>query len=211
TENLMMNDDDDEINPSLANIATKNSLSLTIVWKCLLFHSLHQDLSIGLLTGMEFRDSRASAFVADRGGNVKINADTNQMIQRVIKLCKDSVKKYDEKDSWMKGYVSSFEFPSLNDYLSRSEETKVFHDGGKRMVLVVLSLVGVLSKNGTGYLRLAKLFLLHIFILNYLPLKCRAAPSPPSFDNESEENRFMKEFYKFSAKALLSNTFKEII
>ncbi|CAH1763007.1 4789_t:CDS:10 [Entrophospora sp. SA101] len=196
---------------SLTNIATEKSLSLTIIWKCLLFHSLHHDLSIALLTGMEFRDSRASAFVADRGGNIKMNAKIEQIIQVIVEVCEASIKIFDEKNSWMKGSVLSFEFPLLDDLLLSKETEKIFHDGGKRMVLVILSLVGVLSTSKRPeYIQLARLFLLHIFILDYLPLKYRAAPPPPPFDDESEENRFMKEFYKFSAKALLSDGFKEI-
>nr|CAG8529464.1 15724_t:CDS:10 [Entrophospora candida] len=196
---------------SLTNIATEKSLSLTIIWKCLLFHSLHHDLSIALLTGMEFRDSRASAFVADRGGNIKINAKIEQTIQVIVEVCEASIKMLDEKNSWMKGSVLSFEFPLLDNLLLSKETEKIFHDGGKRMVLVILSLVGVLSTSKRPeYIQLARLFLLHIFILDYLPLKYRAAPPPPPFDDESEENRFMKEFYKFSAKALLSDGFKEI-
>ncbi|CAJ0628064.1 14044_t:CDS:2 [Entrophospora sp. SA101] len=156
-------------------------------------------------------DSRASAFVADRGGNIKMNAKIEQIIQVIVEVCEASIKIFDEKNSWMKGSVLSFEFPLLDDLLLSKETEKIFHDGGKRMVLVILSLVGVLSTSKRPeYIQLARLFLLHIFILDYLPLKYRAAPPPPPFDDESEENRFMKEFYKFSAKALLSDGFKEI-
>ncbi|CAJ0760926.1 2049_t:CDS:1 [Entrophospora sp. SA101] len=140
-----------------------------------------------------------------------MNAKIEQIIQVIVEVCEASIKIFDEKNSWMKGSVLSFEFPLLDDLLLSKETEKIFHDGGKRMVLVILSLVGVLSTSKRPeYIQLARLFLLHIFILDYLPLKYRAAPPPPPFDDESEENRFMKEFYKFSAKALLSDGFKEI-
>ncbi|CAG8716204.1 11247_t:CDS:2 [Gigaspora margarita] len=60
---------------------------MSILLKRLFYHSLHKDLSMALIPGMEFRDSRAQAFVFDRGGNVELSTVEN--IVDLFKLQKD--------------------------------------------------------------------------------------------------------------------------
>ncbi|CAG8787280.1 15237_t:CDS:1, partial [Cetraspora pellucida] len=45
----------------------EKSMKMSILSKGLFYYSLHKDLSMALIPGMEFRDSRAQAFVFDRG------------------------------------------------------------------------------------------------------------------------------------------------
>ncbi|KAF0529896.1 P-loop containing nucleoside triphosphate hydrolase protein [Gigaspora margarita] len=68
-----------------SKILSKEGLrKMLILLKGLFYHSLHKDLSMALIPGMEFRNSRAQAFVFDRGGNVELSTVEN--IQNTVDL-----------------------------------------------------------------------------------------------------------------------------
>ncbi|GES95532.1 P-loop containing nucleoside triphosphate hydrolase protein [Rhizophagus clarus] len=198
------NYDDDE--PSISGIATKNSLKLTIVLRAFMFFSLHHmDTPIALLPAMEFRDSHAYAYVVERG--INSNNEVQEMLNVILNLVMKAFEIYDEKSKWLKGPIENFELTSSSkDLLTSQECSYVWSNGGKRIALILLSLTGVLCNNNDipDFQYLAKIFLLHVIFLDYLPLKLRTA-KPVSNGNTIET--FLQNFYAYSAKIHMSEIF----
>ncbi|EXX74671.1 Ski2p [Rhizophagus irregularis DAOM 197198w] len=200
------NYNDEEIDKSISKIATKNSLKLTIVLRAFMFFSLHdRDKPVALLPGMEFRDSRAHAYVFERGTNSNNEAQEKSSVIKILIM--KALEVYDEKSNWFKGPVENFKLTTLNkDLLTSQECSYVWSIGGKRIALILLSLTGVLCNNNENrdFQYLAKIFLLHVILLDYLPLKLRAA-QPVSNGNTIEA--FLQNFYAYSAKVYRSEIF----
>ncbi len=121
---------------------------------------------------------------------------------------------HDERSVWFKGSVESFELTSLSKDLLTSEEClQVWSNGGKRIALILLSLTGVLCNNTDkpDFQYLAKIFLLHAILLDYLPLKLRTAP--PVNDENTENNEriqlFLRNFYAYCTKVYISDILLE--
>ncbi|RIA88406.1 hypothetical protein C1645_826376 [Glomus cerebriforme] len=189
---------------STSGIATKNSLSLaTISLQAFIFSSLHLDMPVALLPGMEFRDSRSYAFVCERGGNVDL--ETQNKSDVIKKLAIKAFKKYDEKSMWFKNFKLT---SSGRDLLSSQKYLNVWRNGGKRIALIILSLTGVLCNNNDKpvFKYLAKIFLFHIILLDYLPLKLRTAPPLSKDFDESTIELFLQDFYIYCIKFYMGGT-----
>ncbi|CAG8479082.1 3193_t:CDS:2 [Funneliformis caledonium] len=214
TEHLEIDVTSEEIqhDSPLFGIATKNSLKMTVVFRAFLFHSLHIDLPVALLPGMEFRESRAYAFVFERSESMG-----PEILNKSVELAKKVLQVYDEKSVWFKGPVKKFNLnSSCKDLLTSQEFLQVWSNGGKRIALILLSLTGVLCDNvdKPDFQYLAKIFLLHTIILDYLPLNLRT--SPPVDDDEHVESNsriqlFLKFFYDYCAKVYISDILLESI
>jgi hypothetical protein len=201
------NYNDEEIDKSpISGIATKNSLKLTIVLRAFMFFSLHDmDMPVALLPGMEFRDSRAYAYVVERG--INSNNEAQEKSSVIKNLIMKAFKVYDEKSNWLKGPIENFKLTaSSKDLLTSQECSYVWSNGGKRIALILLSLTGVLCNNNDkpDFQYLAKIFLLHVILLDYLSLKLRTA-QPVNNGNTIET--FLQNFYAYSAKVYMSETF----
>lgn len=67
TENINIDTD--------ADIHGRETMRLvSIVWKGFIFYTLHNDLSVAIISGIEFKDSHVKAFAFNRGTffNIKI-------------------------------------------------------------------------------------------------------------------------------------------
>ncbi|PKY41327.1 P-loop containing nucleoside triphosphate hydrolase protein [Rhizophagus irregularis] len=216
TENLEIKEKDNykdkEIDvSSISGIATKKSLKLTIVLRAFIYFSLHMDMPVALLPGMEFKDSRAYAFVLERGGNV--NLETQNKLENIIYLTIKALEAYDEKSNWYK----NFKLTTSSKYLMTSQEyTLICSNGGKRIAIVLLSLMGVLCNNNDKpyFQYLAKIFLLHVIFLDYLPLKSRVSPPLDSEFDESMIKQFLQSFFVYCAQIyidrILPNNFQDL-
>ena len=188
---------------SVLGIATKNSLSLTIILRAFIFSSLHKDISVALLSGMEFRDSRVYSFVFERSGSVDL--ETIKKLVDVGNLSIKAIELYDEKSVWLKGPVKDFKLTTpIKEVLTSKECLHVWSSGGKRIALILLSLTGVLCNNvdKPDFQYLARIFLLHVILLDYLPLKSRVVP--PVDDKITKAKKrielFFQNFYSYCAK-----------
>ncbi|CAG8784920.1 2059_t:CDS:2, partial [Gigaspora margarita] len=175
---------------------------MSILLKGLFYHSLHKDLSMALIPGMEFRDSRAQAFVFDRGGNVE--QSTFENIQNIVDLCSIEATNSNEHANQV---VFSNLFNDqenqnalLNLLLNEQENQNVLNNGGRRLILAIISLITLLNQNSEPIYRLlSKLFLLHIYLLDYITLQLRTLPSMKEIDisNDNIINKFLESFYNY--------------
>ncbi|RIA88407.1 hypothetical protein C1645_877420 [Glomus cerebriforme] len=200
---------------SISGIATGNSLRMTIVLRAFMFFSLHNmDIPIALLPGMEFRDSRAYAFVVERGGNSNIEAQ--EKLEDIKLLTIKAFEVYDEESNWLKSSVEDFKLSSSSEnFLNSQECLNVWSNGGKRIALIILSLTGVLCNNDKpDFKYLAKLFLFHVILLEHFPLKLRSAPPLSNDFDGSTIELFLQNFYAYCAKVyvdgILPNNFQEL-
>ncbi|CAG8471575.1 3281_t:CDS:10, partial [Acaulospora morrowiae] len=184
-------------NPEIDSINIEKS-NASIAWRGLIYHTLHNDLSVALIPGMEFRDSRAKAFVFNRDGNV--NLETQAAKTGIISTCKNRL----EEDKSQKQNVVDFTLSDDEKSLINSQNQTMWINGGKRVVLVILSLVGILrNKSSPEYWLLARLFLLHVYLLDDIALKSRTLPQL-SEETENLATKFLDDFFDYCDYTLTS-------
>ncbi|CAG8659400.1 5203_t:CDS:2, partial [Scutellospora calospora] len=131
-------------NEILISLIPKIQNKLTILLKGLFYNSLHKDLSMALIPGMEFRDSRARAFVFDRGGNV--NQSTIEKLPDIVSLCEFEAVESNEENLWTnieKDFITSV----ISNIFNKRENEEILKNGGQRLILVIISLIAVLHQN----------------------------------------------------------------
>ncbi|CAG8457686.1 16854_t:CDS:10 [Cetraspora pellucida] len=186
----------------------EKSTKISILSKGLFYYSLHKDLSMALIPGMEFRDSRAQAFVFDRGGNVE--PSTIENLPGIVELCSIESQESYKKSSWTNPKEQNFETNSLiSEILNEQENQKIFENGGKRLFFVIISLIDLLKQNSKQkiYRLLSKLFLLHIYLLDYTTLQSRTLP-PIQKINAEVVNKFLNSFYNCCCNILINDSLK---
>ncbi|GBB86738.1 hypothetical protein RclHR1_13130004 [Rhizophagus clarus] len=200
---------------SISGIATKNSLNLTVVLRAFIFFSLHMDMPVALLPGLEFKNAHVHSFLIERSGNVDLKS--LKKLDDVENFTIKAFSIYDEKSKWFKGSVEKFDLITpIKDLLTSEECLDVWSNGGKRIALVLLSLTGVLTNNSDKpyFHYLAKIFLLHLILLDYLPLKSRVIPPINDDDDVCTEAKtrvdlFLQDVYTYCAKIYVSDIYLE--
>ncbi|CAG8433434.1 1777_t:CDS:10 [Diversispora eburnea] len=196
TENFNIDFDSD------VQIPGEKSIRLaSIIWKGLIFDTLHNDLSVALIQGMEFKDSHVKAFAFDRGNTVDLASLSKQ--DDIKSLCKNIIEKLNnnvDDDEKLKYILSDKD----KDLLNSEENQKIWLNGGKRIALIIIPLIGLL-RNNSNYWFLAKIFLLHVYLLDNIKLKSRTL-SPISSESKNIGIRFLSDFFTYCSHALQFDT-----
>ncbi|CAG8644113.1 3471_t:CDS:2, partial [Dentiscutata heterogama] len=196
-------------------LSKKGQKKMSILLKGLFYHSLHKDLSMALIPGMEFRDSRAQAFVFDRGGNVE--SSTVENIPNIVELCSNEAINSNELENQA---VFSNPFNEQENQIAflnlfnEQENQNILKNGGRRLILTIISLIVLLNQNSEPIYRLlSKLFLLHIYLLDYITLQLRTVPSiqEENISGINDVNTFLKSFYNCCDNILVNNSLKKAI
>ncbi|RHZ84433.1 hypothetical protein Glove_81g49 [Diversispora epigaea] len=181
-------------------IPGKKSMRLaSIVWKGLIFVTLHNDLSVALIQGVEFKDSHVKAFAFDRGSTVDLTSLSKR--DDIKSLCMNIIEELNKNNDDEKfEYLLSDKDKEL---LNSEENQKIWLPGGKRIALIIISLIGLL-RNNSKYWFLAKIFLLHIYLLDNIKLKSRTLPSISS-GPKNIGIKFLDNFFTYCSHVLCND------
>ncbi|CAG8509201.1 9142_t:CDS:2 [Acaulospora colombiana] len=186
------------------NSVDVDSSKASIIWRGLIYHTLHNDLSAALIPGMEFRDSRAKAFVFGRDGNVTF--ESFAAVTEIVSLCKNILE-----ENKLSRSVADFVLSDDKNLLNSNENQSIWKKGGKRVALVFISLIGILrNKSSPEYWSLARLFLLHVYLLDNIALKSRTLPQL-SEETENSAIKFMDHFFVYCSHTLINGVLNEAL
>ncbi|CAG8674029.1 7843_t:CDS:2, partial [Gigaspora margarita] len=168
---------------------------------------------------IEFRNSRAQAFVFDRGGNVELSTIEN--VPNIVRLC--STEATESQALFCKSPFNEQESKKIfSNLFNKQKNQSIFKNGGKRLILIIISLIALFKiksepiyrifseiKSKPIYRIFSKIFLLHIYLLDYITLPSKTMSSIPE-KKVSNVNKFLENFYNCCANILVNNSFSNL-